>query len=148
MPTILHTDVAEWREQARRWHRRRPGRDAVALGVEERRGSYKARCAFYLAALDKGVGALIPGFAACRACGQPTHSWCEGCYARVQQTPALAFAAICQPCDGEQWVCDLCTRSGITYAQGREAYNATRSEIQVQEEETQADQTVEVTGRG
>ena len=113
MPTIRATDLVEWREQARRWHRRRPGRDPLSIELAVRRLDLKARCAFYIAALDRGIQAEIPGFEACCVCGYPTHSWCEGCYARVLREPSFSFSAVCQACDTAQWVCDLCDRAEV-----------------------------------
>ena len=132
--------LSEWREQARRWQRRHPHLDALEISVEQRRLDPKARSAFYVVALARGIRAATPGFEGCCACGQPTHSWCEGCYARIQQSPSNTFSAICQRCDGEFWVCDLCSRVGITHAQGKEAYERSRPGVAVTEE------TVEVTG--
>ncbi len=140
MPRLRATDLSEWREQARRWHKRHKHRDALEVSVEERRLDPKAKCAFYVGAIARGIRAATPGFEGCCACGQPTHSWCEGCYARVLQSPSTIFSAICQRCDSESWVCDLCTRAGLTHAQGKAAYEASRPEISVEGE------TVEVTG--
>ena len=140
MPQLRPTDLAEWREQARRWLRRNQHRDALQVEVNERRSNHKAKCAFYIVAQTRGIRAATPGFEGCCACGQPTHSWCEGCYARTQQAPSNTFSAICQRCDGESWVCDLCSRVGITHAQGKEAYERSRPRVAVTEE------TVEVTG--
>ena len=109
MPVIRPTDLSEWREQARRWQKRHPHQDALQITVEQRRLDPKARSAFYVVALARGIRAATPGFEGCCACGQPTHSWCEGCYARIQQSPSNTFSAICQQCDGESWVCDLCS---------------------------------------
>lgn len=140
MPLLRPTDLPEWREQARRWLKRHQHRDALQVPVEERRLDSKARSAFYVVAIARGIRAATPGFEGCCACGQPTHSWCEGCYARIQQSPSNTFSAICQRCDGESWVCDLCSRVGITHAQGKEAYERSRPRVAVTEE------TVEVTG--
>ena len=145
MPPIRPTDLCEWREQSRRWHRRRPGRDPLELARAVRQEDIRARCAFYVAALDRRIQADTPGAEACSVCGYPTHSWCEGCYARVTQQPSCDYSAVCQPCDATQKVCDLCVRVGINYAQGRAAYNATK-EIQIPETTPEEQEGVEVTG--
>ena len=145
MPPIRPTDLVEWREQARRWHRRRPGRNPLDLPLEVRRAYSKARCAYFIAALDRGVQAAVEGFEACTVCGVPTHSWCEGCYERSLQQPAASYSAVCQVCDTAQWVCDLCDRAGISYAQGRAAYDATK-EIQIPEATPEEQEGVEITG--
>ena len=141
MPVLRPTDLKDWRVQARRWQRRHPHLDALELPVEQRRLDPKARAAFYVVSLTRGIRAATPGFEGCCACGQPTHSWCEGCYLRTQQSPCNTFSAICQRCDRESWVCDLCSRVDITHAEGKEAYERSRPEVAVTEE------TVEVTGR-
>ena len=145
MPPIRETDLPEWREQARRWRNRRPGRDPLKQSADERRLNITGKCAFYVAALDCGVETAVEGFEACCVCGYPTHSWCEGCYARVQQQPSAAFSAVCQPCDAAQLVCDLCVRAEIKYAQGRAAYNATK-QVEIPDTTLREQEVIEVTG--
>ena len=146
MPLIRPTDLIEWREQSRRWHRRRPGRNPLDLPVESRRLDHKARCAFYVAALDRGIQATIPGAEACCVCGYPTHSWCEGCYARVLREPSSSFSAVCSACDSAQWVCDLCDRVEVSHAAGRAAYNSSKEAIAIPEETAETAETIEITG--
>ena len=146
MPQLRATDLADWREQARRWHRRRPGRDPLGIELAVRRLDLKARCAFYIAALDRGIQAEIPGSEACCVCGHPTHSWCEGCYARVLREPSCSFSAVCQTCDAAQWVCDLCVRAEVSHAKGRAAYNSTKEVLEIPTETAATAETVEITG--
>ena len=121
MPAIQATPLRQWRVLAGRWRRDHPGRDPLSLDVTERRGSLKARAAFYVAALRETgeVATAISGIG-CSLCGRPTASWCEGCYHRCGDTGT--FQAVCQECDGEQRVCLLCEVDGVTYADGHEAY--------------------------
>ena len=132
------------REQARQVvEKRHQHRDALpgpCRGQSAAWTSKSEECLLRGGVLLSGIRAATPGFEGCCACGQPTHSWCEGCYARIQQSPSNTFSAICQRCDGESWVCDLCSRVGITHAQGKEAYERSRPGVAVTEE------TVEVTG--
>ena len=58
---------------------------------------------------------------------------------------AVGYSAVCQPCDSAQQVCDLCVRAGISYAQGRAAYDATK-EVQIPETTPEEQEGVEVTG--
>ena len=135
MPAIQATPLRQWRVLAGRWRRDHPGRDPLSLDVTERRGSLKARAAFYVAALRETgeVATAISGIG-CTLCGLPTASWCEGCYKRCGESGT--FLALCQGCDSEHRVCPLCEVDGVTYADGHEAYRQSHLPNNAAEEET------------
>ena len=124
MPCLTPTPEPCWRVQAKRWRKANPGRDAAGLAWEERKGSDRARAAFWVAtALPRGSGPQPEG---CQLCGVATHSWCEGCYQRAGG--GESYSAVCQRCDGDHLVCPVCTQAGITWQTGHEAYVQTHGD--------------------
>ena len=123
MPAIASTPRAEWSLLAAAWHREHPREDPLRLDLAARESCPKARAAYWWSAL--GPEGPRPSGVACTVCGTPTAAWCEGCYHRCRG--GEPFQAVCNPCDNvRQKVCHLCQEQGITYAQGHEAYQASR----------------------
>ena len=94
MPPILSTELSTWRVVARRWRRGNRGQEAGLLSREERLASLAARGAYIESQWNQVLRAPDIPADWCRACGQWTTSWCEGCYARCGSGTS-AFSAIC-----------------------------------------------------
>ena len=118
MPPIAPTAVAALREVAESWRRNHLGLDPLQIPAAEREGSAQAKAAYFIARL--GSREVPANCGSCSWCGEITSSWCEGCYERSGVTGS--YSSVCQRCDSQQRVCDLCTHLKITYSQGHAAY--------------------------
>ena len=120
MPPLSPT-LASWSILAKRWRKANPTRDPGSIPVEERREGLRCRAAFWCATKPAPRPGL-PSAEACQACGEATHSWCEGCYARHHGLETLPFAAICSACDRLHLVCPDCEAAQISWEQGHQVY--------------------------
>ena len=111
----------------------------MSLSVDERRATKEARAAYYLAVRDPSPPeAGIPPPVGCDLCGDPTYSWCEGCYLRCEgSTP---YSGLCTLCDSEHRVCYACIGLEISYAAGHRAY------LDQEKKETEAPEEIQVLG--
>ena len=138
MPILAETATREWLRLAVQW-RRDHCLDPSSQSVLDRRRSRGARAAYYWAVKDRVLtDPSIPPPVGCDLCGEPTYSWCEGCYSRCR--PSDHFSGLCTTCDQERLVCHACLELEIDYAQGHRAFLAQEAKT----EETAAE--VQVTG--
>ena len=122
MPPLSVPVIAQQTTLAKRWREKHPGEDPLRIQVGERQTSSLARSAYWCATRDLLVDQGAPAAGICDICGRATHSWCEGCYLRTVGFPAAKFAAICNPCDKEQFVCHNCQAQGIAWKDGHTKY--------------------------
>ena len=122
MPPLTVPLVSQQTALAKRWQDQHPGADPVGLQVGERRANAFARAAFWIATRDLSGEQGVPAAGICDSCGRATYSWCEGCYLRTAGFPAAKFAALCGPCDQEQFVCHNCRSQGIEWQAGHTKY--------------------------
>ena len=134
MPPIRAFHLADWRRQARDWRRRHRGQDPTALSREARVADPLAKAAYLVAVVGDRV--LPVGAGGCTNCGEPTASWCEGCYKRCRGSEP--FSSVCQECDALRLVCDRCNAQEITYEEGHREFLASRPST--------SEDTISVTG--
>lgn len=135
MPLLASTANREWLTLAVAW-RRSNAADPSGLRVCDRRESKGARSAFYWAVRDPNPPPDEPVPVGCDLCGDPTFSWCEGCYSRCGASGT--YSGLCTTCDQERLVCYACLELEIDYAKGHRAFLAqekkeaeTATEVQV-----------------
>ena len=136
MPVLAETSNREWLRLAIQW-RREHSDDPSSLAVTDRRGSTGARSAYYWAVKDRVPSdPELPTPVGCDLCGDPTYSWCEGCYSRCGASGT--YSGLCTTCDQERLVCYACLELEIDYAKGHRAFLAqekkeaeTATEVQV-----------------
>ncbi len=138
MPHLALTDTWQWLVLAGEWAQQH-SEDPVSLSLDERRASQAARAAYYLAVRDPSPPeAGIPPPVGCDLCGDPTYSWCEGCYLRCEGcTP---YSGLCTLCDSEQRVCYACSGLEITYSAGHRAY------LDQEKKEEEAPEEIQILG--
>ena len=152
MPNLLGVKAFQVQTLARRWQATHPGEDPQQMPLEDRLANVKARMAYCLA--HRIVWACSTGKAPpsmCEACGKPTFSRCEACYARLGATSARPYSGVCQECDAAKRVCHLCFGQQVTWAMGHDSYiQAHGQECQARIEVTTEDgvSTVRVTFDG
>ena len=119
MPPLAFPDLVEWSLRARRWRVANPGADALQISEEQRKQDGDAKAAYFWEA-RRGLPRDWPHCGPCCSCGQPSYSWCEGCYGRVPETSP--FGIVCQTCDTLHEVCDLCRAGGVDWQVGHQRY--------------------------
>ena len=135
MPPIRATPVLALREVAESWRANYPGVAPEGISYPTRLASAQARAAYFVA--RSGGEELPAGFGGCNQCGEVTASWCEGCYRRCESS-RQAFSSICQWCDSDRKVCDLCQAEDIDYAKGHQAY--------LRQRQSSSENSIEITG--
>lgn len=139
MPRLSVPLVTQQSTLAKRWRDKHPTADPLRLTIGERRASTLARAAYWHATRNLLGAESEPAPGICDSCGRATHSWCEGCYIRTSGFAAAKFAAVCNPCDKEQFVCHNCQSLGISWKEGHAKY------LQEHATEEEDPETIEVT---
>ena len=139
MPPLAVPVASQQGILARRWRQQNPGDHPLRIPLDTRRASVLARAAYWCATRDLSGEADTPAPGICNTCGRATHSWCEGCYLRTSRFGGAKFAAICNPCDKERFVCHNCKSQGIAWQDGHSQY---LQETAIEKEDTE---TIEVT---